>query len=116
MSANHTRKTQARVAERERRRTQQAQNERLKWQLPFAGAGVLILFAIAYFTFTTFAKPSQAATTGVNGPHLQVDTDKIDLGDQPLGKTVQADFKITNTGDGTLTLTPPQMATVLEGC
>ncbi len=116
MSEKPLRKTQARTAERERRRTQQERNERLKWQLPFAGAGVLILFAIAYVVFTTAAKPSQPVATGVNGPHFQVDTDKIDLGDEPLGKTVQASFNVKNTGDGTLTLNAAQMAKVLEGC
>ncbi len=116
MAENHIRKTQARAAERERRRSQQARNERLKYQIPFAAAGVLALLAVAYVVFTSFVQPSQNVVKGVNGPHFQVDTDKIDLGDEPLGKTVQAAFKITNTGDGTLTLTPPQMPTVLEGC
>ncbi len=116
MSEKPMRKTQARAAERERRRAQQERNERLKYQIPFAVAGVLALLAVAYVVFTVFVQPSQAAVKGVNGPHFQVNTDKIDLGDEPLGKTVQAAFKITNTGDGTLNLTPPQIATVLEGC
>ncbi len=114
MSENHMRKTQARVAERERRRAQQARFENLKWQIPFAVAGVLALFAVAYFVFTNFSQP--AAVKGVNGPHFQVDTSKIDLGDEPLGKTVHAAFNIKNTGDGTLTLNAAQIATVLEGC
>jgi hypothetical protein len=116
MSENHIRKTQVRVAERERRRAQQGRNERLKWQIPFAAAGVLALLAVAYFVFTNFTQPSQAVVTGVNGPHFQVDTEKLDLGDQPLGQTVHASFNVKNTGDGSLTLNPAQIATVLQGC
>ena len=116
MSENHVRKTQVRAAERERRRVHQARSERLKWQIPFAAAGILALLAVAYFAFTNFAQPSQAVVTGINGPRFQVDTEKLDLGDEPLGQTVHASFSVKNTGDGSLTLNAAQIATVLQGC
>ena len=49
-------------------------------------------------------------------PQLQVSTDLLDLGKQTLGKTVHASFEVSNKGTGALTLTVPQLATVLEGC
>jgi hypothetical protein len=116
MSQKPVRKTQVRVAERERHRTRRERNEGLKWQIPFAAAGVLLLLAVAYFFFTTSSQPSQAGNQGVNGPQFHADTQKIDLGDEPLGKTVRAAFNVKNTGVGMLTLTVPQIATVLQGC
>jgi hypothetical protein len=116
MSQKPVRRAQVRVAERERERARRVRNESLKWQIPFAAAGVLLLLAVAYFFFTSSAQPSQAGNKGVNGPQFQADAKKIDLGDEPLGKTVQAAFNVKNTGGGTLTLTVPQIATVLQGC
>ena len=116
MSEDHIRKTQARAAEREQRRARQARNERLKWQIPLAAAGVLALLAVAYFVFTPFARPSQAVIAGVNGPHFQVDNQKLDLGDQVLGTTVRVTFNVKNTGGSQLSLNTPQMPTVVKGC
>ena len=116
MSDKPIRKTLVRAAERERRRAQRERNQRLKWQIPLAALGALAVLAAAYFVFTAVTKSSNGVRAGVNGPHLQVDTEKIDLGDEPLGKTVQAAFNVKNTGDGTLTLNPAGTATVLEGC
>jgi hypothetical protein len=115
MAENKMRKTQARVAEREHRRAQQARKERLQWQIPVAVGVLLLALGVGYLVFTTRSNPS-GIVKGVNGPHFQADTEKIDLGDQPLGKTVKAAFNVKNTGDGTLILTVPQMATLLEGC
>ncbi len=116
MSDKPIRKTRVRLAERERRRAQRERNQRLKWQIPLAALGALAVLAAAYFVFTTVTKSSNAVSAGVNGPHFQVDTEKLDLGDQPLGNTIHASFNVKNTGDGTLTLNPAQTATVLEGC
>ncbi len=118
-SKDHTlapiRRTQARIHERERRRAERERNERLKWQIPFAVAGLLVVLAIAIFALNTFAKP-KPASAGVIGPRLQVNTVKLDLGHQPLGKSVHASFDVKNTGDDALTLNSVQTATVLEGC
>ncbi len=111
----HVRKTQARIAERERQRALQERNERLKWQIPIAAGLILLVLGVASLIFST-ARPSSAAPGGAGGPQFQVDTQKIDLGDQPLGKTVKAVFNVKNTGGGTLSLKTPDMATLVDGC
>ncbi len=115
MEEKPIRRTQARILERQRRRAEQERREQLKWQVPFALAGLLALIAVALFAVQTFAKP-KVANAGVIGPRIQVNTEKLDLGKQPLGKTVHAAFEVKNTGDDALTLNAAQTATVLEGC
>jgi hypothetical protein len=115
MSEKPIRRTQARVAERDRRRVQEERKERLKYLIPLAAGAILLALVVGYLVFPSLANPSQGAK-GANGGHFQANTEKIDLGDQPLGQTVHASFDIQNTGDGTLTLTVPQIASVLEGC
>lgn len=78
----------------------------------FVVAAILI---IGYVAFTVVAKPA-STTSSEGGPQFQVDAQKVDLGDQPLGKTVRATFNIKNSGDGVLTLNSARVATVLEGC
>ena len=114
MAENSTRKTQARIAERERRRQQEERIQTLKTVVPVL-AGIILLLAVGYSLFTVITKPA-TLNPGVVGPRLQVDRDKIDLGKQPLGKTVRAVFNLKNTGDGTLTLSVPRTVTLLQGC
>jgi hypothetical protein len=116
MAEKPIRRTRARVTERERRRAQRERNERLKWQIPLATGILLLVLGVAYFIFTTSPQLSQASNKGVNGPHFQADTEKLNLGDESLGKTVKASFNVKNSGDNVLTLTTPQTASVLEGC
>ena len=116
MAEKPVRRTLARNAERERRRAQQERRQKLTWQIPLAALGVFAVLAAAYFLFTTVTKPPGAVSAGVNGAHFQVDTEKLDLGDQPLGQTVHASFNVKNSGDGSLTLNAAQIATVLQGC
>ena len=75
------------------------------------GAVVLIVTAFAIW-FT------QNAETGSKliGPRLAVSTERIDFGKQPYDKIVRAEFKITNTGDRTLTLDASTPLRVVEGC
>ncbi len=115
MSGKQIRRTQARVMERERRRAEQERKERLKWQIPLGVGVLLVVIAVAYLVFTTVAKP-KVANAGVIGPRFQVDTEKLDLGKQPLGKSVRAVFNVKNSGDDALTLNAAQTATVLKGC
>ena len=49
-------------------------------------------------------------------PALQVDQEKIDLGDVPLGETVSAKFEITNVGDQPLRFTQKPYIQVAAGC
>jgi hypothetical protein len=50
------------------------------------------------------------------GPALQVDQEKINLGDVPLGQTVSAKFEITNVGDQPLRFTQKPYIQVAAGC
>ncbi len=108
------RKTEARTAERGRRRRERERKEKLWWTVPFVVVGLLVVIGAGLLIHGTIQ--ATADVKGVNGPRLQVDRDKIDFGDVHLGKTVRASFKITNGGDGTLKLDVPQVATVVEGC
>ncbi len=108
-----TRRTEARIAAREQRRQEREAKARLWRRIPLVIVGVLVLLGVGLVVYGTVGQPN---VTGVNGPRLQVDQEKVDLGDQHFGTTVRATFKLTNTGDGTLTLNPPQIATVVQGC
>ncbi len=108
------RKTKARIEERERRRKQREQKQKLWRTIPLV---IIALLAVVGVGLIVYGKTQATANVqGVNGPRLQVDRDQIDFGDVHLGNTVRASFKVTNAGDGTLTLNVPKVATVVEGC
>jgi hypothetical protein len=72
----------------------------------------IALVAIAVLALMWVAlNPARGGT-----PQIQVNTERIDLGVQPFERRVRADFQLTNTGTGTLTLQVPRAATLLEGC
>lgn len=54
--------------------------------------------------------------TGGGKPSLSVDTEKIDLGDVPLGQTVSAAFTLTNTGDAPLRFSKAPYIQIAAGC
>lgn len=103
------RKTEARVAQRERARKQAERRNTIMHTLPFviAAVGVLAL-GIGVFLMTN---PSATGT-----PRLQVTQDKIDLGNRIFDQPVRAAFTVKNIGDGTLKLETPRIAEVIEGC
>lgn len=108
------RKTEARIAERERRRQQREQKQKLWRTIPLV---IIALLAVAGVGLIVYGKTqAQANITGANGPRLALDRDQIDFGDQHFNTTVRATFKVTNAGDGTLSLNVPKVATVVEGC
>ncbi len=49
-------------------------------------------------------------------PRLKVDQRKVDLGDVPLGQTVEVSFKVSNAGDQPLRLAESPYVEVVEGC
>ncbi len=109
------RKTQARVAERQRARTAEQRKDAVKRFIP-----LVVVFLVAVFVLfvglTTLTQTSEQNIQGTIGPRFQVDRDSLDLGNQPLGKTVRAAFTVKNGGDGTLKLDVPKVATLLTGC
>jgi len=112
MSDQPMRKTQARTAERERQRAKQRQKENLMRLIPI---GALVLFVITAVVYV-FSTQSNANTTGVNGPRLQVDHEKLELGKQIFDRPIRAAFNVKNVGDGTLKLDVPKIVNALEGC
>ena len=109
------RKTEARLAERRRARAEEQRKATMKKFIPVA-----IVFLVAVFVLfvglTTLTQTSAQTIQGTVGPRLQVDRDNLDLGNQPLGKTVRAAFTVKNVGDGTLKLDVPRVASLLTGC
>lgn len=109
MSNQPIRKTQARTAERERARKQMERREMITRALPFViGAAVVLFIGVAIFLVLN------QTVTGT--PRLQVDQEKIDLGNRIFNQPVRAMFNVKNIGDGTLKLETPRLADVLEGC
>ncbi len=114
MVEKSVRKTQVRLAERERRHRQEERNSFLKIAIP--AVFVIVAMAAVGYSLLTQPEPPRPANAGVVGPRLQVDHDQIDLGYQHLGNTVRALFNLKNAGDDTLNLNVPRVATLLEGC
>lgn len=109
MSNHPIRKTQARAQERERARQQAERRNTITHALPFViGAAVVLLVGIAVFLATN--------QTVSGTPRLQVDQEKIDLGNRIFNQPVRGMFTVKNVGDGTLKLETPKIANVLEGC
>jgi hypothetical protein len=82
-----------------------------KWLLPVA---VILLTAIvALGLFWIFAAPNRG---NAGSPQLQLSAERIDFGKQTFETPVEARFEVKNIGTGTLVLTVPQVATLLEGC
>ncbi len=116
MTEQPIRRTQARVAERERRRKQEAQKGKLLKIVPLTLIAILAVVGVGYAVYTTTVKPPRPANAGVIGPRLQVDQELLDLGNRKLNVPIRASFNVKNIGDDTLNLVVPQVVTALEGC
>jgi hypothetical protein len=64
---------------------------------------------------STTSQPTVPVTVA-GSPRLQVDQELIDFGEVPVGKMVKASFVLSNVGDQALTISPPPVPEVLEGC
>jgi hypothetical protein len=85
------------------------------WLALIAVAGVaLIVVALVGGSNNQSGSASKPQVSG--SPALQVDQEKIDLGDVPLGQTVSAQFEITNVGDQPLRFTQKPYIQVAAGC
>jgi hypothetical protein len=87
---------------------QPAASRRRAWFRLTVGVGLMIVAVVGMIL------ASRARQAGL--PHAAVDREVIDLGDQPYGTRVRAEFKISNTGQGGLEFTSPPEIEVVEGC
>jgi hypothetical protein len=78
-------------------------------------AGIAMLAVAAVGIFIVLGTNQRGQQRGL-GPRLALNTERIDLGKQPLDKTVRAEFAIKNTGDQLLTLDATEPIRALEGC
>jgi hypothetical protein len=82
--------------------------------LPLIIVAGVVLIAVALISNRQAASPTTPQVS--DGPALQVDQEKIDLGDVPLGETVSVKFEITNVGDQPLRFTQKPYIEVAAGC
>lgn len=94
---------------------QQPQRNLLPWLLV---GGIVLVIVAAVVILARQPEPGQVTTPAkvTGSPRLEVDKDRIDFGDVPLGQTVKASFKLTNVGDEPLTISFPPVAEVVDGC
>jgi hypothetical protein len=109
------RKTQARIAERERARAKEQRTGMMKKFIPLAVVFLVAVFVL-FVGLTTLNQTSNQNVQGATGPRIQVDREKIEMGKQIFNNTVRAAFTVKNVGDSTLKLEVPKVATVVDGC
>lgn len=86
------------------------------WLL-WAGLAIVGVLAVVALLAWQSGRGAESGAANASGtPNLQVDQTNIDFGDVPVGKTVKASFKLSNTGDGTLNVVAPPVPEVVEGC
>ena len=88
------------------------------WLLIGLGSVAIIgLIGMLVWSITSAGETTGSATPAVTGtPKLQANVDKLEMGDIKLGRTVNAEFDLSNTGDRTLQFTAKPFIEVLEGC
>jgi uncharacterized protein (DUF58 family) len=71
--------------------------------------GLALIGLTLWFAFQSQNAPATAGT-----PQIQVDREAVDLGDVPLGQTVEVAFEVTNTGTAPLRFREDPY--IKEGC
>lgn len=84
----------------------------------FLPLGGIALIGLAFLFLRGGRQHSQplAAIEVQGAPSLNVDQEKIDLGDVKLGQMVQVSFRLTNVGDKSLRFSEQPYIEVVEGC
>jgi hypothetical protein len=79
--------------------------------------GGVFLIGAAFFLMRGNQNSQPLTAIEVHGaPSLKADQEQIDLGDVPLGQTVQVSFRLTNVGDQPLRFSEKPYIEVVEGC
>ncbi len=96
--------------------TKKGAAQKCKSSLPlYLLGGALVLIIVGVFVLLRGTGPSKAIEVA-GKPKLSVDQEKVDLGKQPLGKTVSVEFELSNAGDKPLDLLGIPKVEVKEGC
>ena len=83
--------------------------------LVLGGVALLGLIAFAIWQSNTSSAPK--VPLEVQGsPKLKIDKQKVNLGDVPLGQTVEVTFNLANVGDQQLRFTEAPYIELVEGC
>ena len=85
------------------------------WLLLIIVAG-LALIVVAVVSSNNVAPTAQSTIEVKDAPALQVDKEKVDFGNVPLGQTVEVKFEVANVGDQPLRFTKKPYVEVIEGC
>ena len=83
------------------------------WPIVGVTLGLVLLVGAGW---ALLGQNPKAALEVTGRPSLKVDPTTIDLGNQTLGNTVQAEFRLTNVGDQPLRFTEAPYIEVVEGC
>jgi hypothetical protein len=78
-------------------------------------AGGFVLLLVAFLAWRGL-NPPKAEIQVSGAPSLQVDKERVDLGDVPLGQTVSVSFEVSNAGDEPLHFSEAPYVEVVEGC
>ncbi|RPI83705.1 MAG: DUF1573 domain-containing protein [Chloroflexi bacterium] len=97
-------------------RAERRKRERERKSLIMMVAGGGLILAVAVFAFIMNRPEPKAAIEVKGAPSIKVDSEKVNLGDVRLGKTVNVSFQLTNIGDQELKITDTPYVEVVEGC
>lgn len=78
--------------------------------------GGIVLIGLAVWAIWLRAAAPPVEVTVKGRPSLSVDKERIDFGDVPLGKWVQATFEVANVGDQPLRFREAPYIRVAAGC
>lgn len=104
----------SRKSKREELRRRHAGN---RWPLALIVGGALLVGLVAFAVWQALPGGGPKVPVEVSGaPSLKVDKESIDLGNVPLGQTVEVTFNVANVGDRQLRFTEAPYVEIVEGC
>ena len=101
-------------SKREEPRQRRAANP---WPYVLIAGGVLLIGIVVYAVWQAVNPGTPKVPVEVKGaPSLKVDQEQVDLGNIPLGQTVEVTFNVANVGDQQLRFTEAPYVELVEGC
>jgi hypothetical protein len=78
--------------------------------------GLVVLGGVAFAVLGSRGGAAKVTIEVQGAPRLKVNQSKVDLGNVPLGQTVEVSFQVSNAGDQPLRLAQTPYVEVVEGC